>query len=201
MQVDSIASLGKNPGQSGSALVGLLSDGGKAAKSLGGPISSCQELFNLHLSPAGPGQTFLVAQSAWGVDAGQAARLAYGEIARVLQDQGLIMVHERLFGSLTAKSVVMASRAAALKAGNLSPEGPVTYIQGHPPGGRALPGSSYRRCPASIPRMRSGPSCTTESRQVRAGGGRKQLSSGCKIFRDWRWARSKSIRAPSRLNG
>ena len=95
---------------------------------------------------AGEGQAFLVAQAAWGADAGRAAQAAYGEIARVLQDQGLTIVHERLFGSLKVKPAVMAARDAAFRARNLPPDGPLTYIQGHPPWGRALPGSSSGRC-------------------------------------------------------
>jgi enamine deaminase RidA (YjgF/YER057c/UK114 family) len=102
------------------------------------------ELVNLHLSPAGPGQVFLVAQAAWGTDAARGAQAAYGEIARVLQDQGLTIVHERLFGSLVVKPEVMTSRAAALRARGLDPDGPLTYIQGHPPWGEGFAGAIIR---------------------------------------------------------
>jgi len=105
---------------------------------------ACQELLTLHVRPAGQGQAFLVAQVRWGADVAQAVQAAYGEIARVLQDQGLTIVHERLFGSLTVKSAVMTSRAAALRAGNISPAGPITYIQGHPPWGEGFAGTIIR---------------------------------------------------------
>ncbi len=94
----------------------------------------------IHSTNAGPGQSFLVAQVAWGADARLAAEAAYREIARQLRDQGLTMVHERLFGSLSVKPTVLAARAAALRAGNISPGGPITYIQGHPPWGEGLAG-------------------------------------------------------------
>ncbi len=106
------------------------------------------------LTNAGPGQAFLVAQARWGADAAPAAQAAYREIARVLQDQGLTMVHERLFGSLTVKSAVLAARTAALKANHLPADGPITYIQGHPPWGEGFAGAIIRavRCldPADI---------------------------------------------------
>lgn len=104
-------------------------------------IISIQELFALHVRAAGQGQAFLVAQAGWGADAAQAAQAAYGEIARVLQDQGLTIAHERLFGSLTVKPAVMASRAAALRAKNLPVDGPITYVQGHPPWGEGFAGA------------------------------------------------------------
>jgi enamine deaminase RidA (YjgF/YER057c/UK114 family) len=102
--------------------------------------SSCLDLCILHGRAAGPGQAFLVAQAVRGADAGSAAHAAYREIARILQDQGLTIVHERLFGSLTVKPAVLAARNAALSAANISPAGPSTYIQGQPPWGKGLAG-------------------------------------------------------------
>ena len=58
----------------------------------------------LVLTEAGPGQAYLVASPRWGADAASASQAAYNEIGRVLQDQGLAIVHERLFGSLTVKA-------------------------------------------------------------------------------------------------
>ncbi len=132
------------PGPAPVESLGCPSDGPKVEKLLSCPIISLQGLFALHVRAAGQGQAFLVAPAAWGADAGRAAQAAYGEIARVLQDQGLTIVQERLFGSLTVKSAVMTSRAAALRAGNISPAGPVTYIQGHPPWGEGFAGTIIR---------------------------------------------------------
>jgi enamine deaminase RidA (YjgF/YER057c/UK114 family) len=99
-----------------------------------------QETVKVVLNQTGPGQAFLVASPRWGADAAPAARAAYGEIGRVLQDQGLTIVHERLFGSLAVKPAVLAARAAALSAGDIPVDGPITYIQGHPPWGDGLAG-------------------------------------------------------------
>ena len=132
MSMDS-PSPGNDPGLPGPALVQNLAFPTS-------PLSICQELITLQVRPAGPDQVFLVASSRWGADAAPAARAAYGEIARVLRARGLTIVHERLFGSLSVQPAVLAARAAALRAGNISPEGPVTYIQGHPPWGEGLAG-------------------------------------------------------------
>jgi enamine deaminase RidA (YjgF/YER057c/UK114 family) len=98
----------------------------------------------VNLTKTGQGQTFLVAQPVWGADASASAQAAYNEIGRVLQDQGLTIVHERLFGSLAVKPVVLAARNAAFEARSLPADGPLTYIQGHPPWGEGLAGVIIR---------------------------------------------------------
>jgi enamine deaminase RidA (YjgF/YER057c/UK114 family) len=122
----------------------FLRSGQKVDKSQYTHFCSPQELFTLHWRAAGQGQAFLVARIGWEAPAGRAARAAYGEIGRVLQDQGLTVVHERLFGSLLVKPAVLAARDAALRTRNLPADGPVTYIQGHPPWGEGLAGVIIR---------------------------------------------------------
>jgi enamine deaminase RidA (YjgF/YER057c/UK114 family) len=98
------------------------------------------ELVKLHLTSAGAGQAFLVAQATWGAKAAAATRAAYDEIARVLHDQGLTMVHERFFGSLNVKAEVMSARNASFRACGFPADGPLTYIQGTPPWGEGFAG-------------------------------------------------------------
>jgi enamine deaminase RidA (YjgF/YER057c/UK114 family) len=98
------------------------------------------ELVKLYLSSTGAGQAFLVAQAIWGVKTAAATRAAYDEIARVLQDQGLTMVHERLFGSLNVQAEVMSARSASLRSRGFPADGPLTYIQGTPPWGEGFAG-------------------------------------------------------------
>jgi enamine deaminase RidA (YjgF/YER057c/UK114 family) len=98
------------------------------------------ELIKLHLTSIGAGQAFLVAQATWGTKAGAATQATYDEIARVLQDQGLTMVHERLFGSLKVKAEVMSARNASFRACGFPADGPLTYIQGTPPWGEGFVG-------------------------------------------------------------
>jgi enamine deaminase RidA (YjgF/YER057c/UK114 family) len=137
----------REPVPPGSALIqslGLPHDACKVERPWVKPTSYGRELVTLHRCAAGEGQAFLVAQPAWGTDAALAAQAAYDEIARVLQDQGLTIVHERLFGSLRVKAAVMSARDAALRARNLPAHGPVTYIQGHPPWGEGFAGTIIR---------------------------------------------------------
>jgi hypothetical protein len=83
--------------------VGVPQKGVKAERLSADPNSSGPEFSRLPVRTAGPGQAFLVAQTAWRATARQAAGAASSEIARVLPDQGLTIVHERLFGSLPVK--------------------------------------------------------------------------------------------------
>jgi hypothetical protein len=122
----------------------LLPAAWKPETPLTGPIGYGRELVRLHRCTAGKGQALLVAQAAWGADAGPAAQAAYGETARVLQDQGLTIVHERLFGSLNIKPAVLAARDPAFRASNLPDDGPFSYIQGHPPWGEGFAGAIIR---------------------------------------------------------
>ena len=98
------------------------------------------ESFRLHLTFAGKEQAFLVVQGSRGADASQFTRTTYDQIAQVLRNQGLTIVHERLFGSLSVKPEVMASRSEALNARGFDSDGPLTYIQGQPPWGQGLAG-------------------------------------------------------------
>jgi enamine deaminase RidA (YjgF/YER057c/UK114 family) len=120
----------------------------------------------LHARAAGPGRAFLVALPRWGADAAPAAQAAYGEIARVLHDQGLTIVHERLFGSLQVKPAVMTSRAAAFSARGLPVNGPVTYLQGHPPWGEGFAGVIIQ----AVAGLHSAPEVWTIREQGRAVG-------------------------------
>jgi enamine deaminase RidA (YjgF/YER057c/UK114 family) len=126
----------------------ITSDFSRSVGTMGGFLPDStqhqSDLVRLHLNPAGAGQAFLVAQANWGVDAAAAARAAYDGIARVLQDQGLAIVHERLFGSLKVKAQVMSARIASLRACGHPGDGPLTYIQGTPPWGEGFAGAIIR---------------------------------------------------------
>jgi enamine deaminase RidA (YjgF/YER057c/UK114 family) len=102
--------------------------------------SSCLEFCSLQVRSAGPSQVFLVAQGSGGAGAALTTQAAYEAITKVLKGQGLTIVHERLFGSLSVQPEVMAAREAALRVENVAADGPLTYIQGHPPWGEGLSG-------------------------------------------------------------
>ncbi len=71
----------------------------------------------------------------------QAASESYTQIAEVLREHQLKIVHERIFGSLSAEPSVMAARHRALHSHDIPPDNPVTYIQGNPPWGEGLAGA------------------------------------------------------------
>ncbi len=83
------------------------------------------------ITDVGTGSAFLVASVRLPADAAEAARSTYSCIAQYLADRGTAMVHERIFGSLSAESAVMAMRNCMLQSQGISAENPVTYIQGH----------------------------------------------------------------------
>jgi enamine deaminase RidA (YjgF/YER057c/UK114 family) len=94
----------------------------------------------LHVTEAGEGQAFMVASALKENNAAQAAHASYVKIAEVLQDSGMSIVQERIFGSQSVETEVMTARSAALQARNLSNQGPVTYIHGDPPWGQGFAG-------------------------------------------------------------
>lgn len=108
------------------------------------PATCTEKTVNLYVTEAGHGQAFLVASLPSFADASLAAEDAYARIADVLSARSMEIVHERLFGSLSVEPAVMAARDDALRVRGMSPDGPVTYIQGNPPWGEGLAGVMIR---------------------------------------------------------
>lgn len=99
------------------------------------------ESVDLHVTEAGRGQFFLVASSFKPSDAGNAAHHAYNAIGELLRERGAKVVHERIFGSFGAKSRVLDARKGAFQERDLSRDGALTYIQGHPCWGLGFAGT------------------------------------------------------------
>ena len=95
---------------------------------------------SVHVKEAGEGQAFIVASVKSPADAREAASLLYTQIAEVLSKRGMAGVHERIFGSLSVEHDVMSARRQAFTSFGISPENPVTYIEGNPPWGAGLAG-------------------------------------------------------------
>jgi len=93
---------------------------------------------------AGPGQAYLVAAGAPGHTTAQTAAAAYGQIARELKGRHLQIVQERAFGSRTVWPIVKSVRRRIFQAQGLKADGPLTYVQGHPPWGKGLSGVIIR---------------------------------------------------------
>jgi enamine deaminase RidA (YjgF/YER057c/UK114 family) len=82
------------------------------------------------------------------VAAGCTAADVYGRIAETVRKHRLAIVHERVFGSLTAEHSVMAERSQAFLAHGVPTTTPVTCIQGHPVWGEGLAGVIIQAVPA-----------------------------------------------------
>jgi enamine deaminase RidA (YjgF/YER057c/UK114 family) len=99
------------------------------------------------------GELFLVASIQAPVAVGCAAAEVYGRIAETLRKHRLTIVHERVFGSLTAEHTVMAERSRAFLMHEIPSVSPVTCIQGHPVWGEGLAGVIIQAVPAGQVRM------------------------------------------------
>ncbi len=84
-------------------------------------------------------------------DAATSCRQAYRRIASILEQEGLAVVQERIFGSLSHHPVAMSSRAQALGSEHPLANQPVTYIQGHPMWGEGIAGIQIHAIKARQP--------------------------------------------------
>jgi enamine deaminase RidA (YjgF/YER057c/UK114 family) len=98
----------------------------------------------LHITEAGEGQVFIVTSVSDRHDAAEAAKTAYEAIAGILREARMEIVHERIFGSLSVQSLVMASCKEALNSQGIFSDSPLTYIQGDPPWGEGFAGVIIR---------------------------------------------------------
>jgi len=105
-------------------------------------LMSCdQTLTKVSVTWAGQSQAFIVASVRSPDDAPQAAWESYIQIAEVLQEHRLEIVHERVFGSLSVEVPIMAARHRALQRFGIPSSNPVTYVQGNPLWGEGLAGT------------------------------------------------------------
>ncbi len=73
-------------------------------------------------------------------EAGQTSEEAYGKIARILKRNNMQVVHERIFGSVSAQSAVSEARRRVMEECGLDVAWPTTYVQGSPVWGQGLAG-------------------------------------------------------------
>jgi len=106
-----------------------------------GSFAAEQTAMKLILTWAGQGQAFLVASVRSPADAAQAAWESYVRLAEALSQNGLEVVQERIFGSLSVEPSVMAARHRALQTYGFAVDNPITYVQGNPPWGDGFAGT------------------------------------------------------------
>ena len=76
-------------------------------------LSEPQSRITMYASEAGSGQMFMVARVLRGESAYRESLSAYSQIAEVLRERGMQIVHERIFGSLSVEDAVMNARRKA----------------------------------------------------------------------------------------
>lgn len=94
----------------------------------------------LHVSQPSDERLLIVASVRSATPASRAVQVAYDQIAGLLCGRRMIIVQERVFGSLSVRECVMAARRSALDAWHISAEGPVTYVEGRPTWGEGFAG-------------------------------------------------------------
>jgi enamine deaminase RidA (YjgF/YER057c/UK114 family) len=94
----------------------------------------------LHSVEAEEGHAFIVASVRGEEDAVRAARASYAMIAEALSDKRMEIIHERIFGNLSAEAAVLHERKIALSEQQISAAGPVTYVGCNPSWGEGLAG-------------------------------------------------------------
>jgi enamine deaminase RidA (YjgF/YER057c/UK114 family) len=93
-------------------------------------VSAADDLAHITVSVAGEGEG-----TAW------AAQEGYRRVGKFLTARRMQVVHERVFGSLSAREDVLGSRAEALRECGVADDGPVTYVEGRPIWGNGLAGA------------------------------------------------------------
>ena len=102
----------------------------------------CSTNIALHNRLAGEGHAFIVASVLREEDAASAAGEVYSRIAETLSDERLVIVHERIFGSLASEAVVLRERQAALSERQIPQMARSPISQAIRPGERVFPASS-----------------------------------------------------------
>jgi enamine deaminase RidA (YjgF/YER057c/UK114 family) len=74
------------------------------------------------------------------VDTAEAVNKAYKAVVDKLQQDNLLIVHERIFGSLAVMEEVLKIRREIFASADITESGPVSYLEGTPPWGEGIAG-------------------------------------------------------------
>jgi len=99
---------------------------------------------SVHVKEAGEGQAYIVASVHLPMDAADAAAHCYSQIAELLSNRELEIVHERVFGNLETEQIVKDVRRNLFHKYGIPYDTAVTYIEGNPPWGKGLAGVIIR---------------------------------------------------------
>jgi len=94
----------------------------------------------IYITPLDSRQAFITGTIAEPTDAPRAAEDVYQAVGGLLSERGMVVVHERIFGSLSDHDAILDARAAQLARKGIDPTTPITYLQGNPLWGAGLAG-------------------------------------------------------------
>ena len=98
----------------------------------------------IYITPAGKDQAYVTASvSETGAGPAAASSAAYRQIAGIVGELEMQIVHERIFGSLGAHNAICQARAEVMGQ-DVAGKGQATYIEGHPCWGEGLAGISIQ---------------------------------------------------------
>ncbi len=103
---------------------------------------------SLHVTETREDHAFIVASVKSSGDTRRIASTSYTQIAKTLSERGMAVIHERIFGSLSVADDVICARKQAFISFGISPENPVTYVEGRPPWGEGFAGVLIQACSA-----------------------------------------------------
>ncbi len=107
----------------------------------------------LHVKTAAE-RSFLVVSAPPGAAPATAAAHAYARLGDALAENGLQVVHERVFASLGAQAEIQTARRQAFEARGIAADGPLTFLQGQPIRGDGFAGVILHAVPADCGRVR-----------------------------------------------
>ncbi len=107
-----------------------------------------QDIAKLKVTTAADGQTFLVGSVLKGADSFETSYSLYERVAKVLLENRLEIIHERIWGSLKDEYIIKRGRNSALNVHRITPySSPITYIQGRPVFGDGMAGMIIHAVP------------------------------------------------------
>ena len=107
--------------------------------------------YTLYTASVGKEQLLVTACVTENMDDKQVCESIYEKIGRIIHENGMHMVLERIFGDLSIEDQILAARQTGLERAGESAADPVTYIQGHPLMNEGLAGLQVRAVRPSAP--------------------------------------------------
>jgi enamine deaminase RidA (YjgF/YER057c/UK114 family) len=111
---------------------------------------SCQDGLTISYTDAGAAGLFVAATVTGQLRGGSSVRRLYEAVATILAEKDAVLVHERVFASLSSANDLLSSRRLSCEVVGIDSNTPFTLVQGRPPWGEGVAGSLFYAVPASV---------------------------------------------------